>query len=96
MISAAEFEAQGKGSFGFDHTVDFRALLLLSQKLTQEIEGRANEAKISPIRKVGWSFRSFCLGKLPGAKPKPISAMLLKRWDGRGRAWIGRRLPEKI
>jgi uncharacterized protein involved in outer membrane biogenesis len=42
VVSAAEFETQGKGWFAFDHSVDFRALLLLSEKLTQDIISRAN------------------------------------------------------
>jgi uncharacterized protein involved in outer membrane biogenesis len=45
VVSAAEFETQGKGWFAFDHTVDFRALLLLSQQLFQDIISRAKETK---------------------------------------------------
>ena len=71
VVSAPEFEIQGKGSFGFDHTVDFHALLLLSQKLTQDIEGRAAEAKNLTDKEGRLELPFILSGKLPGAKPKP-------------------------
>ena len=71
VISAAEFEAQGKGWFAFDHTVDFRALLLLSEKLSQDIINRAQQTK-GLANNEGRLVIPFNLsGKLPGAKPKP-------------------------
>ena len=71
MVSAAEFETQGKGWFGFDHTVDFRALLLLSEKLTQDIISRANQAKGLADKQGRLEVPFNLSGKLPGAKPKP-------------------------
>ncbi len=71
VISAAEFETQGKGWFAFDHTVDFRALLLLSEKLSQDITNRAQQAK-GLANSEGRLVIPFNLsGKLPGAKPRP-------------------------
>ncbi len=71
VVSAAEFETQGKGWFAFDHTVDFRALLLLSEKLTQDITSRANQAKGLADNQGRLEVPFNLSGKLPGAKPKP-------------------------
>jgi hypothetical protein len=71
VVSAAEFETQGKGWFGFDQTVDFRALLLLSEKLTQDIISRANQAKGLADKQGRLQIPFNLSGKLPGAKPKP-------------------------
>lgn len=71
VISAAEFETQGKGWFAFDQTVDFRALLLLSEKLSQDIMNRTRETK-GLANNEGRLVIPFNLsGKLPGAKPQP-------------------------
>jgi len=71
VVSAAEFETQGKGWFAFDHTVDFRAMLLLSEKLTQDITNRANQAKGLADKQGRLEIPFNLSGKLPGAKPKP-------------------------
>ena len=71
VVSAAEFEAQGKGWFAFDHTVDFRALLLLSQQLSQDIISRAKETKNLADDQGRIEVPFNLSGKLPGAKPKP-------------------------
>jgi AsmA-like C-terminal region len=71
VVSAAEFETQGKGWFGFDHNVDFRALLLLSERLTQDIISRANQAKGLADKQGRLEVPFNLSGKLPGAKPKP-------------------------
>lgn len=71
IVSAAEFETQGKGWFGFDKTVDFKALLLFSPQLSQDIVSKAKEAK-GFANDRGQIEMPFTLsGKLPGAKPKP-------------------------
>ncbi len=71
VVSAAEFESLGKGWFAFDHTVDFRALLLLSQQLSQDIIGRAKETKNLANDQGRLEIPFTLSGKLPGAKPKP-------------------------
>jgi AsmA protein len=71
VVSAAEFETQGKGWFAFDHTVDFRALLLLSQQLSQDIISRAKESKNLANDQGRLEIPFNLSGKLPGAKPKP-------------------------
>jgi hypothetical protein len=71
VVSAAEFETQGKGWFAFDQTVDFRALLLLSEKLTQDITSRASQAKSLADNQGRLEIPFNLSGKLPGAKPKP-------------------------
>ena len=70
-VSAAEFDTQGQGWLAFDGTVDFRALLLLSQQLSQDIISRAKETKnlADDQGRIGIPFNLS--GKLPGAKPKP-------------------------
>ena len=71
LVSAAEFETQGKGWFAFDRTVDFKALLIFSQQLSQDIIGKAKEAK-GFANNQGQIEMPFTLsGKMPGAKPKP-------------------------
>jgi AsmA protein len=71
VVSAAEFETQGKGWFAFDRKVDFRALLFFSQQLSQDIINKAREAK-GLANEQGRIEIPFTLsGKLPGAKPKP-------------------------
>jgi hypothetical protein len=88
VVSAAEFETQGKGWFAFDHTVDFRALLLLSRQLSQDMISRTKETK-SLANDQGMLEIPFLLsGKLPGAKPKPdvgyIARAMGKRAAERG------------
>ncbi|TMA05562.1 MAG: hypothetical protein E6J89_18865 [Deltaproteobacteria bacterium] len=61
----------GKGWFAFDNTVDFRALLLLSQQLSQDIIGRAKETKNLANDQGRLEIPFTLSGKLPGAKPKP-------------------------
>lgn len=71
VVSAAEFETQAKGWFAFDRTVDFRAVLLLSERLSQDIIRGAREIK-GLANQQGRIELPFTLsGKLPGAKPKP-------------------------
>jgi len=71
VVSAAEFETLGKGWFAFDRKVDFRARLFFSQQLSQDIIGKAREAK-GLANDQGRIEIPFTLsGKLPGAKPKP-------------------------
>ncbi|HEY3305070.1 MAG TPA: AsmA family protein [Candidatus Binatia bacterium] len=71
VVSATEFETQGKGWFAFDRKVDFRALLFFSQQLSQDIISKAREAK-GLANEQGRIEIPFTLsGKLPGAKPKP-------------------------
>jgi uncharacterized protein involved in outer membrane biogenesis len=71
LVSAAEFETQGKGWFAFDRKVDFKALLTFSQQLSQDIIGKAKEAK-GFANDQGQIEMPFTLsGKLPGARPKP-------------------------
>jgi AsmA protein len=71
VVSAAEFETQGKGWLAFDRKVDFRALLFFSQRLSQDIISKAREAK-GLANEQGRIEMPFTLsGKLPGAKPKP-------------------------
>jgi hypothetical protein len=71
VVSAAEFEIQGKGWYAFDHNVDFRALLLLSQKLSQDIVSRASQAKGLADNQGRIQIPFNLAGKLPGAKPTP-------------------------
>ena len=71
IVSAAEFETQGKGWFAFDRKVDFHALLTFSQQLSKDIFSKAKEAK-GLANDQGQIEIPFTLsGKLPGAKPKP-------------------------
>ncbi len=71
VVSAAEFETRGKGWVGFDRKVDFNALLTFSQPLSQDIVGKAKQAK-GFLNDKGQLEMPFTLsGKLPGAKPKP-------------------------
>ena len=71
VISTAEFETHGKGWFGFDRTVDFRALLLLSQQLSQDIIGRVKEMKNLANDQGRMEIPFNLSGRLPGAKPRP-------------------------
>ncbi|HKA33588.1 MAG TPA: AsmA family protein [Candidatus Binatia bacterium] len=71
IVSAAEFETQGKGWVAFDRKVDFRALLTFSQPLSQDIVNKAKQSK-GFLNDQGQLEMPFTLsGKLPGAKPKP-------------------------
>lgn len=71
VISTAEFETLGKGWFAFDRTVDFRALLVLSQPLSQDIVGRVKEMKNLANDQGRMEIPFNLSGRLPGAKPKP-------------------------
>lgn len=71
VISAAEFESQGKGWYAFDRTVHFKAVLFFSEQLSEDIIKRAKEAK-NFVDDQGRIEMPFTLsGKIPGAKPKP-------------------------
>ncbi|HEX9444762.1 MAG TPA: AsmA family protein [Candidatus Binatia bacterium] len=71
VVSAAEFETQGRGWFAFDRTVDFKAVLTFSQQLSQDILSKAKEAKGFANDKGQIEVPFTLSGKLPGAKPKP-------------------------
>lgn len=71
IVSAAEFETQGKGWVGFDRTIDFKAMLTFSQQLSQDILSKAKEAKGLANDKGQIEVPFTISGKLPGAKPKP-------------------------
>lgn len=71
VVSAAEFESQGKGWFAFDGTIDFRALLLLSPQLSQDIIRRAKETKNLADDQGRIRIPFDLSGRLPRAKPKP-------------------------
>ncbi|MGH7834765.1 MAG: hypothetical protein ACREQK_14050, partial [Candidatus Binatia bacterium] len=71
VVSAAEFETNARGWFAFDRTVDFQAVLLFSERLSQDIIRGAKEMK-GLANQQGRIELPFTLsGKLPGAKPKP-------------------------
>jgi len=71
VVSAAEFDSQGKGWFAFDRTVDFRGLLQASQPFSADIIRRAKQAK-GLANDQGQIEIPFALtGKIPGAKPRP-------------------------
>lgn len=71
VVSAAEFESQGKGWYAFNRTVDFKAVLFFSEQLSEDIIKRAKEAK-NFVDDQGRIEMPFTLsGKIPGAKPKP-------------------------
>ncbi|MGH7827994.1 MAG: AsmA family protein [Candidatus Binatia bacterium] len=71
VVSAAEFEARGKGWYAFDRSIDMQGPILFSSRLSQDIVNRVKEMRglandqgriVIPYT---WS------GKLPGAKPRP-------------------------
>jgi len=71
VIAAADWRAQGKGWFSFDRTLDFRALLIMSQQLSDDIVEEVKQAKYI-VNEQGRLEVPFALsGTLPGAKPKP-------------------------
>lgn len=71
LIAATEFRVLGKGWFGFDRAVDFRALLSLSERLSQEIASRVREAKYLSDSQGRMEIPFEISGKLPGARPRP-------------------------
>jgi AsmA protein len=71
LVAAAEFQVLGKGWFGFDRTVDFRALLSLSERLSQEITSRVREARYLADGQGRVEIPFELAGKLPGARPRP-------------------------
>jgi AsmA-like C-terminal region len=78
VVSAAEFESQGKGWYAFDRTVDFRGLFQASQPFSADIIRRAKEAK-GLANDQGQIEIPFTLtGKIPGAKPRPDMAYIAR------------------
>jgi uncharacterized protein involved in outer membrane biogenesis len=71
VVSAAEFETQGKGWFSFERKIDFKAVLTFSQQLSQDILSKAKEAKGFANDKGQIEVPFTIAGKIPGAKPKP-------------------------
>lgn len=71
VMAAADWKAQGKGWFSFDRTLDFRALLIMSQQLSDDIVEDVKQAKYI-VNEQGRLEIPFALsGTLPGVKPKP-------------------------
>ncbi len=71
VVSAAEFESQGKGWYAFNRTVDFKAVLFYSEQLSKDIISRAKEAKNFADDQGRIEMPFTISGKIPGAKPKP-------------------------
>jgi AsmA protein len=99
VVSAAEFETLGKGWFAFDRKVDFKARLLFSQQLSQDILKKAKEAK-GFANDQGQIEMPFTLsGKLPGAKPKPdmnyVARAMQKGFMERGLESLSRKKSRK-
>ena len=88
VVSAAEFESQGKGWYAFNRTVDFKAVLFFSQQLSEDIIKRAKEAKNFADDQGRIEMPFTVSGKLPGAKPKPdmnyIARVMQKGFFERG------------
>jgi AsmA protein len=88
VVSAAEFESQGKGWYAFDRTVDFKAVLFYSEQLSKDIISRAKEAKNFADDQGRIEMPFTISGKIPGAKPKPdmnyIARVMQKGFMERG------------
>ncbi len=71
VVAAVDWTMRGKGWFGFDQTLDFRARLTMSQGLSNDIVDDIKEAKYI-VNNQGRLEIPFALaGTLPRVKPKP-------------------------
>jgi AsmA protein len=88
VVSAAEFESQGKGWYAFNRTIDFKAVLFYSEQLSKDIISRAKEAKNFADDQGRIEMPFTISGKIPGAKPKPdmnyIARVMQKGFMERG------------
>ncbi|MGH8008577.1 MAG: AsmA family protein, partial [Candidatus Binatia bacterium] len=99
VIAAADWKAQGKGWFSFDRTLDFRAHLVMSQKLSDDIVDEVKQVKY--ILEQGRLVIPFALaGALPGVKPKPdvqyVGELLKQAVVRRGTEELQKRVLDKF
>jgi hypothetical protein len=100
LMAAADWTAQGKGWFAFDRTLDFRALFITSQQLSEDIVAGVKEAKYI-VNEQGRLEIPFALGgTLPQVKPKPdlayVGRLLQRAALRRGGEELQERVLEKI
>lgn len=100
LIAAADWAARGKGWFTFDRTLDFRALLIMSQRLSDNLVDDVKEAKYI-VNEQGRLEIPFALaGTLPRVKPKPdlahVGRLLQRAALRRGAEELEKRVLKKI
>jgi len=77
-ITAADYGAQGKGWADFNRKVDFRSLLIFSQRLSADLSESAREIKFLFNNQNQLEIPFALTGKLPKVKAKPDSKYLAK------------------
>jgi hypothetical protein len=96
VVSAAEFEARGKGWYAFERAVDLQGPLLFSRRFSQDIIARAKELRSLADDRgqivIPWTWS----GKIPGAKVRPdlgyIAQAMQKGFVNQGlESFFGRR-----
>ncbi len=77
-ITAADYTVLGKGRANFDRDVNFRALMLLSQRLSDDLANAAKEVRYiyNANKQLEIPFR--LTGTLPNVRPRPDSDYLAK------------------
>jgi uncharacterized protein involved in outer membrane biogenesis len=75
-IAAADYSVQGKGWADFDRKVDFRSVLMFSQRLSADLGDSAREVRYLFNNQNQLEIPFALTGRLPNVKPKPDSNYL--------------------
>ncbi len=77
-ITAADYTVLGKGRVNFDRDVNFRALMLLSQRLSNDLASAAKEVRYIYNANNQLEIPFGLTGTLPNIRPRPDSNYLTK------------------
>lgn len=77
-ITAADYAVQGKGWADFNRKLDFRSVLVFSQRLSADIAGSAREVKYMFNDQGQFEIPFALSGTLPKVRPKPDSDYLAR------------------
>ncbi|MEE9549864.1 MAG: AsmA family protein [Candidatus Binatia bacterium] len=77
-ITAADYTVQGNGRVNFDRDVDFRSLMIFSERLSDDLAHAAREVRYIYNEKNQLEIPFALTGRLPNVRPKPDSNYLAK------------------
>jgi uncharacterized protein involved in outer membrane biogenesis len=96
QVTAADYSAQGDGWADFDHRVEFKAVLVLSRRLSGDLAQSAREVKFLFNEQNEFQMPFTVSGRLPNVKTRPdpnyLAKALQRGFVGQGVEQLERRL----
>jgi hypothetical protein len=96
QVTAADYSAQGDGWADFDHRVEFKAVLMLSRRLSADLAQSAREIKYLFNEQNEFQMPFTVSGRLPNVKTRPdpnyLAKALQRGFVGQGVEQLERRL----